>query len=262
MEVDEEFQKMLGKIEAYIQEFGRVVVALSGGVDSSTLAYLCRKVLGEEVFAATIKSQILPSREVANIKKIVKELKIKHSFIDLDILKFESFRRNDSKRCYYCKKIFFKNIIEHCKRFGFNVVFDGTNASDRTKFRPGIKAAKELGIRSPWLELGITKREIRSIAKFSGLSFYNKPSLSCLATRIPQNEEIDEMKLKMVDEAENTLIRVANIQKLKVCYNRNQAIIMVPKNELHPILKNLDTIKNELKRIGFASVLVKPTLSP
>lgn len=251
-------RKKLQKMKDFIRRFRKVIVAFSGGVDSSTLAAICKDVLGENVLAITLVSQKSPSREIADATRIAKEIGVEHEFLEIDILTPE-FRKNTPERCYFCKKNILSAIIEIAEKRGYDAVFEGTNASDLKGHRPGYRAVLEFkNVYSPWAEFGITKDEIRLIARSMGFSFYNKPSLACLASRIPFGTEIDENKLKMVDKAENAVIEIAEIEQVRVRNFDGKAVIEVESNELPKIL-NEDIIKRlreRLQMIGFSSVLL------
>jgi uncharacterized protein len=140
---------------------------------------------------------------------------------------------------------------------GYDAVFEGTNASDLEGHRPGYKAVKEMhGVYSPWAEFGITKKEIRMVAKSMGFSFYDKPSLACLASRIPSGVEIDERKLRMVDEAENLVIEIAGVRQVRVRNYDGVAVVEVGEEEIGKLLEKATIVRDRLKEIGFRSVLV------
>ena len=241
----------------FITEFKKVFVAFSGGVDSSTLAAVCKDA-GVDVLAVTVISQVSPSREVAETSAIADEIGVKHEFVEMDILTSE-FRKNTSKRCYFCKKRVLSALVEMAERRGYDAVFEGTNASDLTGHRPGYRAVKETGkVYSPWADFGITKDEIRLIAKSMGLSFYDKPSLACLATRIPFGTEIDKDMLKMIDKAENAVIEVAGVRQVRVRSLDGKAVIEVGSDELSKVLKGdvVRRLREEIQKIGFKAVLL------
>lgn len=191
------------KLEVFKKLFkkgDKVLVAYSGGVDSTLLLYLLVRELGVETLAVTIKTPYIPKWEVEEASSLSKTLGIKHNIITLPVP--ENIRSNPTDRCYLCKKVLFEKIIEHAKENGCNIVADGTNADDRGDHRPGMKALNELNIKSPLLEAGFTKDDIRGLLRDYDLEIWNKPAYACLLTRIPHDTIIDTRMLFNIEEAE------------------------------------------------------------
>jgi len=255
----DETARKLEKMMEFIKEFNSVVVAFSGGVDSSTLAAVCKEVLGENVLAVTVISQKSPSREIRDASKIAREIGVIHEFTELDILNVLEFRKNSEERCYYCKREVLSALLKLARERGYDVVFEGTNASDLSGHRPGYRAICELdNVYSPWADFGITKDEIRLIAKSMGFTFHDKPSLACLASRIPFGIEINGVKLRMVDEAENAVAEIAAVKQVRVRNFNGVAIVEVGADEIAKILNEnvAIKIKERLLKLGFKSVLL------
>ena len=241
------------KLSELLKSYGKVCVAYSGGVDSTFLLSFAVRTLGREnVLAATVRASINPSYEIDEAEEMLKALGIDYLLIDSDVFAIEGFRENPVDRCYICKTAIFRNIIKKAGEKGFDRVVDGTNADDEGDYRPGMKALAELKVASPLKESGLTKAEIRSISKDMDLATWDKPSLACLASRIPYHEEITEQKLRAVEAAEKYLFD-KGFRQLRVRCHGNLARIELSPDELDKlfdaaIMRDIDT---ELKKLGF-----------
>jgi uncharacterized protein len=203
-----------------------------------------------KMVAVTLRTPYIPSREINEAVEFTKTHGIRHNIIDLSFP--EIVRHNPVERCYLCKKILFSRIAEYASENGYRYVLDGTNADDALTSRPGLKALKELSVRSPLAEAGFTKKEIRESLLKNGLDIWDKPSLACLLTRIPYDTEVSEGMLRMIENAEDylfekgypgTRVRVHNdIARIECMPGYLEKIIRDPEREL---------IVNNLKEIGF-----------
>jgi len=199
---------MENALERKVQDFlaplreRSVIVAFSGGVDSTVIAYLAQKV-SNKVKLITIISEWISDYEIEEAQVISQYLDIPHITLKINIEKH--LWENPPDRCFHCKLLVFSHLVEYCKKNGYDIVVDGTNASDKIGHRPGLKALKQLGIYSPLLQGNITKLEVRQIAEYYNLPIANKPAMACLASRIPYGEKITLKKLRRVDEGERFL---------------------------------------------------------
>jgi uncharacterized protein len=191
------------KLDTILRDLRSFVVAFSGGVDSSFLVYRAQKLGKLNMTAVTIRTPYMPDREIIEAKEFADLHGIKHKIIELDIPGV--VKHNPKDRCYLCKKILFSKITAFASENGFQYILDGTNSDDTHDIRPGLRALKELSVRSPLAEAGLTKNEIRGLLQKEGLSLWDKPAMACLLTRIPYDTEISEGMLRKIERAEDYL---------------------------------------------------------
>ncbi len=200
-----EFRRKAELLDGILKQAGSCVVAFSGGVDSSYLAAAAKKALGDNAHIIMVISPLTPKRDVESARAVAAALGFEFETVQSRELDDETFAKNPPDRCYHCKKHIFGALIEAAQRLGAACVVEGTNRDDETDYRPGMRAIKEMSVRSPLKEAGFTKAEIRAASKEMGVPTWNKPSSACLASRFPYGSPITEEKARRADDAEERL---------------------------------------------------------
>ena len=245
------------QLKKKIETFGRAAIAYSGGVDSTLLLKFCLDVLGRKnTLAILVKTELIPEYDLQNALQTLKQLGCRYAIIESNVLEIDRVFLNPEDRCYWCKKEILSAIITEAKTHDLANVLDGTNYDDiKTSSRPGVRALKELGVTSPFLESGFTKDDIRIWAKDLNLLCWDRPSGSCLATRIPYNEQLTRNKLGMVEKAED-ILRSFSFNCCRVRIYQNTARIELKAGDLKKILDRKIRISliKRFKEIGFLYV--------
>lgn len=246
-----------GKLKSILKNYGSVLVAFSGGVDSSLLLKIAVETLGDKVFAFTEASPLHQAWEVAEAQELAKELGVKHMIFTSDELDGSAFSTNPPDRCYICKKLIFARAIDKAKELGLAQVVDGSNVDDLGEYRPGRKALEELQIKSPLLEAGFTKKDIRAESRKLGLPTWNRPSLACLASRFPYGTAITVERLRQVELCE-TFLRNEGFTVFRVRYHGESARIEVAQSELKRLVASelRERVTTYFKAAGFTYVAV------
>jgi len=245
------------KLTTVLRRLGRLAVALSGGVDSAVLLAEARACLGDKVIALTARSLLHPEQELIDAAKIAAGLGVPHFIVDTNEIEQSDFLANTEQRCYICKKHVFTRLAALAAEKGFNRLVHGANADDPGDYRPGLDAAREMGVAAPLLEAGLTKADIRCIAKQRDLFVWNKPSMACYATRFPYSTPIRLEKVEQVKRAEQVLA-AAGITVCRVRHHGAIARVEVPLNRLPDLAADpmRQRVVDQLRAIGFLHVCV------
>ena len=245
----------LNNLVKWFEDKTKVMIALSGGVDSAVVAYAAFQALGNSAIAVTADYKTLSEEELLSAKQVCSEIGIEQILLDYSELENEEFVKNDSKRCFHCRMELGEHLIELAKKHDVKIIVDGTNLDDLGDYRPGIRALRENGIRSPLVETKFLKSQIREIAKSVGLSVYDRPSNSCLASRIPWGQRVTAEKLTRIEFGETLVKQLTNLKQVRVRDFGGLAKIEVDKKMISIFDESIMNQLNEkLKIIGFTSV--------
>jgi uncharacterized protein len=243
------------RLQGILADTGGLVIAYSGGVDSTLLLKVAVDVLGDRVLAVTATSETYPSQEVEEAIALARDIGARQQVIHTEELEMEEFASNPPERCFYCKRELFGKLLEIARQQGLAVVADGSNVDDTGDFRPGMKAGAQLGIRSPLREAGLTKADVRELSRQLGLPTWDKPSFACLASRFPYGRRISREELSQVAAAEQVL-RELGVRQVRVRHYGDTARIEVNPHDFEIVMKqeNRARVISAFHQIGYLYV--------
>lgn len=243
------------RLEETIRSFSSALVAFSGGVDSTYLAFISHRVLGSSAWIVTALSASVSSHQEELVRDFVQRYKVNHRFIQTSELEDPNYAANPSNRCYFCKSELFGQLEKLRQEWNLEVLFDGSNADDLGDYRPGRRAAGENQVVSPLIEAGMTKEDIRERSRYWGLPTWDAPSMPCLASRLPYGVAVTEAKLKQVEQAE-AFLQGLGFREFRVRHHEELARLEISPSEMPRILDPalFDRINQELKSLGYTYV--------
>jgi uncharacterized protein len=248
--------QQLGRLKKIISAYGSCLIAFSGGVDSTFLLKIASCVLPKnKLLAVTANSPTFPKEELLFAARVARNLGIRHKIIKTQELNDKRFVTNPVNRCYFCKKELFKKLKSISKKFKLNFVVDGSNLSDKTDFRAGEVAKKELKICSPLFEAGLTKEDVRNLSRKLRLNTWNKPSLACLASRIPYGVPISRQLLERIHKAELYLMSMG-IKQVRLRHYNGLCRIEVLKSDISRLINKRNQVVDKLKRLGYNYITI------
>ena len=251
-------QKKLERLQAILSDLGRVAVAFSGGTDSAFLLKAAHDLLGDNVIALTAVSCTLPRRELEDAKAFCRREGVRQILVDPHELESDAFRTNPPDRCYHCKHSVFSSFRDAASELGFDIVADGSNADDTGDYRPGMRAAAELGVRSPLRDAALTKADIRELSRRWGLSTWDKPAAACLASRVPYGEAITPEKIERIDRAE-AFLQDLGFRQVRLRVHGDLARIETVPDMFPALLSRREEIVAECRALGFSYVTMDLT---
>ena len=250
---------MTPELRSILSDLRSVIVAFSGGVDSAYLAYAATEVLGDRALCVTAESPSYPAHHRELALRVARECDLHHEIIFTDEVERPDYRANPENRCYFCKHELYTRLNGLAQARGFACVADGTNADDRGDYRPGRRAAREFGVRSPLDEAGLTKARIRELSRLAGLPVWDEPASACLSSRIPYHSEVTPEKLRRIERGEEAL-HALGFRVCRVRHYDTLAKVEVAREDLPRALEPEmhEVIVRDLRAVGYESVAIDP----
>ncbi|MDM7916681.1 MAG: ATP-dependent sacrificial sulfur transferase LarE [Candidatus Eisenbacteria bacterium] len=247
--LDDRYQRL----RAWLEEAGSVVVAFSGGTDSALVLKVAHDVLGEKAIGVTASSPSLPKSELEEARSLAREIGARHEVIESHEMDDPRYRENTSARCYFCKGDLYGRLVPYAEQRGYAWIVDGTNLDDTGDHRPGRQAASEHGVRSPLLEAGLTKQDVRDLSRALGLRTWDKPAAACLSSRIPHGIAVQPELLARIEQAES-FVRSFGIRQLRVRHHGAVARIEIDPADFPILLEHRALVAEKLKSLGYRFV--------